>query len=666
MQNRTILKLFTLFLFCSWSMTLKAQSCWLEASGTQIVNAETGQPIILRTLNLGNWLLQEGYMLHPQGCEGCPATQWQMKLQYYNEGQSASQVEAFYQAWRDNFITKEDIDYIASLGFNSIRLPMHYELFLTPSQRAVRNNVITDLYYGHDVYKDALRDWYDNNQLFNDTSVDGFQTIDRLLEWCEANGLYVILDLHAAPGGQGSNVDIADTFHANNLWDFPVFQDVTDRLWLRISQRYKDEPRIAFYDLINEPNNVPGGGQTMHPLFQRLITTIRNNGDNHMLMIQGNGWGNNYDYLEPFTFSPNWGLVYNAHRYWIAPEDDWVPDPNPNQINKMINLINFRDAHNVPVWVGETGENTNEWLRQNIAWLEEHNIGWAHWTYKRHDVGENAAIMRLPGSYPADGASVMAEVLENIKFQNAIPNHNTIAVVTELMPDPWTTGCFGGSDPSGPPIGQTIWIQGSNGLFVSSEDGQAPMNCDRMSAQGWEHFTVVDAGGGLIALQGSNGLYVSSENGQSGMMCNRPSIQGWETFQWIDQGNGAFSLLGSNGQYVSSENGQSAMMCNRPTAQGWEVFNWGTSGSARLGKTGEKLNGNNDQLVSIYPNPSHNWVQIDAPGFNRLEVINMTGQVIYNATIFSGSTRITSLSPGAYIVRLSNGEASVAQKLLVE
>ena len=84
-------------------------------------------------------------MLHPQGCAGCPGTQWQMKLQYLNEGLTIGQVEDFYQQWRDNFVTKDDIDYIASLGFNSVRLAMHYELFLTPAQKAARNAVISDL-----------------------------------------------------------------------------------------------------------------------------------------------------------------------------------------------------------------------------------------------------------------------------------------------------------------------------------------------------------------------------------------------------------------------------------------------------------------------------------------------------------------------------------------
>src|SRR5690606_40716472 len=93
---------------------------------------------------------------------------------------------------------------------------MHYELFLTSTQRSVRNGVIHDI-NNHDNYKNALAAWYSNNQLFNDPNVEGFKTIDRLLDWCEDNGLYVILDLHAAPGGQGADRNIADIFWPNNL-----------------------------------------------------------------------------------------------------------------------------------------------------------------------------------------------------------------------------------------------------------------------------------------------------------------------------------------------------------------------------------------------------------------------------------------------------------------
>jgi len=124
---------------------------------------------------------------------------------------------------------------------------------------------------------------------------------------------------------------------------------------------------------------------------------------------------------------------------------------------------------------------------------------------------------------------------------------------------------------TGPPIGQTITLKGSNGLYVSGENGTVPMDCNRTTAQAWEQFLVVDAGNGQVALQ-SMSKYVSSENGVNPITCNRASFGGWEVFNWISNPDGTISLQGSNGKFVSSENGTQAMTCNRATAQGWEEF----------------------------------------------------------------------------------------------
>lgn len=403
----------------------------LKVDGKKIVNSQN-EEAVLRAIGLGNWALQEGYMLHPQGSD--IGTQWQMKKKLYDEGQTEEQVEIFYQTWRDNFITKEDIDYLASLGFNSVRLPMHYELFLSSEQRAVRNSVIKNL-DNLQSYTNQLGVWYDAGTLFNNPDqLEGFKMIDRLLDWCHSNHMYVVLDLHAAPGGQGADKNIADIFEPNGMWygrdaqNRLIYQDVTVKLWESIALRYKEDDRIALYNLINEPNQVPDN-QWIRTIKNRIVETIRSLNDTHVILIEGNGWGNNYDALLPNAFSNPFNLAYSAHRYWIPEEEDNQPDPNPNQINRLANLTAFRDRVNVPVWVGETGENTPAWLRQNILKLEKAGIGWCHWTYKRHDVNENAAIMRIPGNYPADGAQAMDVVLESIKFKNCIPNNATIAAV---------------------------------------------------------------------------------------------------------------------------------------------------------------------------------------------------------------------------------------------
>jgi beta-glucanase (GH16 family) len=131
-----------------------------------------------------------------------------------------------------------------------------------------------------------------------------------------------------------------------------------------------------------------------------------------------------------------------------------------------------------------------------------------------------------------------------------------------------------------PPVGQKITLQGSNGLYVTSNNAEADsaMQCNRAVPQAWEQFTVGDAGNGLITLQGSNGLYVTSNNGtaDSAMQCNRATAQGWEQFRWIVNTNGTISLQGTNGDYVTSNNAvaDSAMQCNRVQAQGWEQFTY--------------------------------------------------------------------------------------------
>jgi hypothetical protein len=124
---------------------------------------------------------------------------------------------------------------------------------------------------------------------------------------------------------------------------------------------------------------------------------------------------------------------------------------------------------------------------------------------------------------------------------------------------------------SSAPIGSTITLKGSNNLFVSSENGTVPMQCNRTTAQGWEQFIVVDAGGGKVALR-SQSKYVSSENGTASITCNRTTIGDWEKFDWMVNAGGTISLRGNNGKYISSENGTTAMTCNRTSIGPWESF----------------------------------------------------------------------------------------------
>jgi aryl-phospho-beta-D-glucosidase BglC (GH1 family) len=327
---------------------------FLKADGKKIVN-EKGENVLLRGAGLGGWMLQEGYMLRVYH----QAQQHRIR-QRLEELTSPQQVQEFYDAWLNNYIRKIDIDSMHAWGFNSVRLPMHYNLYTLPVEKEPVKNQNT---------------WLDK----------GFAMTDSLLSWCKANNMYLILDLHAAPGGQGNDLNISDrdtTFPS--LWDSEANKQKTIALWKKLAQRYANEKWIGGYDIINEPNfgfeypvNDKNGlkEQKNAPLKQLMMDitkAIREVDQNHMIIIEGNGWGNNYNGILP-TWDKN--MVLSFHKYW-----------NKNTQNELRTMLAAREKYNVPIWIGETGENSNTWYTEAISLFEKNNIGWAWWPLKKAGV----------------------------------------------------------------------------------------------------------------------------------------------------------------------------------------------------------------------------------------------------------------------------------------
>jgi endoglucanase len=415
----------------------------LHATGPKMLTAD-GREVVLRGFNVGGWLLQESYMLQTDTL-GC---QWRIQ-QGLLRTMPEAQMEAFYRQYRASFITKADIDFIAQQGFNCIRVPFHYDLFLTAAQRRARTAVIRDPKSPQKLaaYVQQLSTWYDRNQLFTDPSLDGFRHLDDLLSWCAADNLYVILDLHAAPGGQGTDPNINDNFRPLDLWKGrdakgrALYQDLTVRLWEKLSARYRNDSRVAMYDLLNEPHNLNAANglsadnRELNTLYSRLITAVRAQGDQHLLLLEGNGYGNEYTNLTPdkLAVADRRNLVYNAHRYW-CPNTAEAADPNPNQINLIRNLAAFRDRWQVPVWVGETGENSNEWFAAAVQGLNAQNIGWCHWNIKR--VESPAGLLRVPAYGSILTPEGRARLLRNVQFANCTPNRDVAAAL--IQPSAYT------------------------------------------------------------------------------------------------------------------------------------------------------------------------------------------------------------------------------------
>ncbi len=402
-------------------MTLLLQAQGLKRSGQKIVD-QNGNEVILRGMGLGGWMLMEPYMME---MSGFASAQWQIKSKIQDLIGPANTV-AFYDAWHARHCTRQDIDSLAAWGFNSVRLPMHYNLFTLPIE---------------DEPVPGVQTWLDK----------GFAMTDSLVKWCSANHIYVILDLHAAPGGQGKDYAICDGNPAKpSLWDSEANRQKTIALWKQLATRYANESWVGGYDLINEPNwsFTTGGNQngcsenSNAPLRQLLVDitgAIRQVDQTHMIIIEGNCWGNNYNGMFPL-WDANMALSF--HKYWSY-----------NDQGSIQGIINLRNQYNVPIWMGESGENSNSWFTEAIQLVEKNKIGWAWWPLKKiGSVVNPATIIKTAeyqtlldywnngGTAPSAGFAsyTLMQMATNAKIENCIPRKDVIDAMFRQVADPAT------------------------------------------------------------------------------------------------------------------------------------------------------------------------------------------------------------------------------------
>ncbi|HSC37672.1 MAG TPA: cellulase family glycosylhydrolase, partial [Chitinophagaceae bacterium] len=304
---------------------------FLKASGHIIVDG-SGHKYILRGMGLGGWMLQEGYMFRVSNL----GRQYIIK-EKIQELVGPEKTNQFYAQWLANHTTATDIDSMAAWGFNSIRLPMHYNLFTLPVDKEPVAGSNT---------------WLEK----------GFAMTDSLLRWCSRHKMYLILDLHATPGGQGNDLPISDRDPAKpSLWESEANQQKMIALWRKLAARYASEPYIGGYDIINEPNwgfddpkDIRGTKEQINAPLKKLMVVItkaiREVDTNHIVIIEGNGFGNNYNGILP-AWDRN--MVLSFHKYG-----------NFNTQDAIGRFLELREKYNMPLWMGESGENSNTWFTE--------------------------------------------------------------------------------------------------------------------------------------------------------------------------------------------------------------------------------------------------------------------------------------------------------------
>jgi aryl-phospho-beta-D-glucosidase BglC (GH1 family) len=378
-----------LFVYVLLSLSCSARERYngfIKAEGTRLVD-ESGKEFLIRGIGLGNWLLPEGYMWR---FDTERADRPRRIEETFESLLGPEKAETFWKDFRAVYITERDIKEIADEGFNTVRLPMNWRLLMEDSETVT-------------------------------FKPEGFEYIDNLVVWCRKYHLYIVLDLHAAPGGQtGRNIDDSENDRPELFTD-PRYRVLTIALWKEIARRYKNEPVILAYDLLNEPLPADTTGQYNHllePLYKEITAVIRSEDPRHIITIEGANWANDWSVFGP-PFDDN--LLYQFHKYWDSTD-----------IASIRPYLDFRDKYDVPVWCGETGENNNTWYRKTIRLFEKNRIGWAFWPWKKIGDGNNPRTINPPAKWsritgyarnrfglsPEKGEAILREYLENCRIEN--------------------------------------------------------------------------------------------------------------------------------------------------------------------------------------------------------------------------------------------------------
>lgn len=296
---------------------------------------------------------------------------------------------------REAFIRPKDIQDIAEMGFDHIRLPIDEEQM-----------------------------WDENGKRHN----DAFQIMTNCIDWCAQNELRVIVDLH-----------ILRSHHFNAeekpLWTDPAEQEKFYDLWRDLSKTLIKYPNdLVAYELMNEA--VADDPELWNNLIANAVKAIREIEPERTIVIGSNKWQQvgtfdelkvpandkniilSFHFYEPFLlthFNASWtdlkgytgpihypGIILTQDEFdqlpsemqkiaknWVGKEfnKEWILEQWQKPILKAKKL-------GLPLYCGEFGiitgpspEDMENWYQDMIDLFEENGIGYANWNYRSGSFG---------------------------------------------------------------------------------------------------------------------------------------------------------------------------------------------------------------------------------------------------------------------------------------
>jgi aryl-phospho-beta-D-glucosidase BglC (GH1 family) len=359
-----------------------AHSQFVHTQGTDIVDA-SGAPLQIRGISIGNWFVLEGYFW---GFGGISQSQTDVEM-VFTDLLGPTHSQEFLYNWRQNFMSKADVDRIKQDGFNTIRIPLHSKYFKTDDD-------------------------------------EGFKLIDQLSKWCREDHIYIILMLESGIGGFTGEASDDGPGYPWLLMDAGM-QKFVNQAWQRIANHYKDDPAILGYDLMNEPLLWRGYlpfENLIEPEYRRVTAAIREVDTHHMIVLQP-ALGRFSEFGKPFDNN----TVYSFHSYGADPNLHWLQQ-----------YLDFRSRWLVPVFDDEIyAERTPDWEIAHVDLAEKYKLGWMIWPYKKM-AGYSSGPYTFPS--PADWSKIVlfahqAPDDRGVEDKNAVrpPQKDIDAMFAEIL-----------------------------------------------------------------------------------------------------------------------------------------------------------------------------------------------------------------------------------------
>jgi hypothetical protein len=341
----------------------------LHVDGPRIVNGRH-EDLRLRGFCLGGWMNMENFILGYPGHESGFRAAMARVL-------GEDKARFFFERFVHYFIGEDDLCFLKRSGCNVIRIPLNYRHF-------------------------------ESDGIPFEYKEEGFALLDRAVGWARNQGLYVILDLHAVQGWQNRGWHCDNGCRTAHFFGQRVFEDRAVALWEELAGRYRSEPFLAGYNLMNEPD--ADEVKWLNHFYRRATDAIRAIDPNHIIFLEGNRYSQQFDELDP-PFDKD--TVYSSHNYAVpATEEMAYPGEFKSESYDRSRLEREYDErtaymmrHGVPNWVGEFGaifggETSDasrlQVLADQIEMIETRGHHWSIWTYK--DIGKMGLVCLDPSS----------------------------------------------------------------------------------------------------------------------------------------------------------------------------------------------------------------------------------------------------------------------------